>query len=278
MTNPIRMKKMLKILIIESNTNELHNRDLSLGRKGNAESYMDVLISCESSLDISIARPYFSGFNLKELNFDEIDGLVFTGSSVPWSTHSAKCRVLHIVMEKAFSEGKPVLGSCNGLQLGAVVLGGRVGVSPKGLEVGLARDIRLTKEGENHSFHSGRPRIFSAPCIHRDEVIDLPTGAVITASNDHSQVQGMVYEHQGVIFWAVQYHPEASTGTIANVIETSNVFSSSSSLVTDLRLAEVDNQGHAARRLGAIDQDLAPYMRTKEIGNWLDMIKRLKDN
>lgn len=267
---------MLKILIIESNTKELHDKDVSFGRKGNAESYMDALSSCGVDLDISIARPYFSEFNFKKLKLDEFDGVVFTGSSVPWSTHSVKCGALRLVMERAFSEGKPVLGSCNGLQLGVVVLGGRVGASHRGLEVGLARDIRLTNEGENHAFHLGRTKVFSAPCIHRDEVTDLPTGAVITASNDHSQVQGMVYEQQGINFWAVQYHPEASTGSIADVIEISDVFSNSRNLVPDLRLAESDHQSDAARRLGANGEDLVPQMRTKELTNWLAMVKKLK--
>ena len=55
---------------------------------------------------------------------------------------------------------------------------------------------------------AGRPIEYAAPCIHRDEVAQLPKDAVLLAGNAHSPVQAFVVETDTVTFWGTQYHPE----------------------------------------------------------------------
>ena len=76
------------------------------------------------------------------------------------------------------------MGSCNGLQLANVVLGGQCDPASKGKEMGIARDICITPEGLNHPIHQGQNLKFSALCVHRDHITKLAPGAIITASND----------------------------------------------------------------------------------------------
>ncbi len=266
---------MIRVLIVEGDTPELQKANNALGRPGNAENYADVLNACTSDLEIRIERPYLSDFRATDLVLDEIDGVVFTGSSVDWSADSSKAKIQRDVMESVLMAGKPVLGSCNGLQLAAVVLGGRVAVSSSGTELGIARDIQLTIEGRVHPLHMGRRSVFSCPCIHRDEVSELPSGALLTATNDHSLVQAMVFEQEGAIFWGTQYHPENSPGQFADLVENDGLFFGGSSLATELRAADSDPYGLEAQRLGARKDDLVFRTRTRELANWLAMLNKM---
>jgi GMP synthase (glutamine-hydrolysing) len=134
--------------------------------------------------------------------------MALTGSGVAFAADAREARPCRAAVERAFAAGVPVLGSCWGLQVLAVVLGGAVGASEAGFEVPVARAIGLTPAGLDHPLHARRPLVFDAPAIHRDEVRRVPLGALVTATNEHSAVQAMVYEQGGVRFWGVQYHPE----------------------------------------------------------------------
>ena len=55
---------------------------------------------------------------------------------------------LHARLWKPLLHGLPVFGSCYGMQLGVAVLGGRLYANPSGLEIAIARDIRLSDAGK----------------------------------------------------------------------------------------------------------------------------------
>ncbi len=108
----------------------------------------------------------------------------------------------------AFDSGVPGFGSCWGMQVMSVALGGRVHRHPSGYEFGLARRIRPNAAGQAHPIYQGKPDVFDALCSHQDEVCAAPPGAVVLAGNAHSAIQAMVCEDGGRSFWGVQYHPE----------------------------------------------------------------------
>lgn len=68
-----------------------------------------------------VIRPYDGDGTPDLLGFD---GIVFTGSSVGWNTDDTRAAPLAAVMRDGFAAGVPTLGSCNGMQLAASVLGG----------------------------------------------------------------------------------------------------------------------------------------------------------
>ena len=261
---------MTRIVIFEGNPAGMIARE----GHGNGDLYMAALRRAATRQpEIEIRHPYAPGFRAEAQALDGVDGIVFTGSSVQWSVDAPEAAPLRAAMEAAFAAGKPVLGSCNGLQLAAVVLGGAAGPSPNGRELGIARDVTLSEAGRNHPLHRGRRPVFAVPCVHRDEVTALPRGAVVTAGNAHSPVQAMVYEEGGIRFWGMQYHPECRPAHFAPLIEDgASLFNSAPELAADLRAADADPEGAAARRLGAIEDDLAPHMRLSELRNWLDSL------
>lgn len=63
--------------------------------------------------------------------------------------------------------------------------------------------------------HKGK--VFDAPCIHYDEVTQLPETAILLASNAHSRVQAAIIPLGASEVWAVQYHPEYDLRQVSDI-------------------------------------------------------------
>ncbi len=258
---------MLRILIIEGNSPAA----VAAGHPA-SKAFIQVGSDLSLAADWRISSPYTSP--TVKADFEEMDGVIFTGSGVDWATDAPQAAPQRAAMALAFDTGLPIWGSCNGLQLAAVVLGGVVGAAPPGVEIGIARDIRLTDAGRAHPVMAGREPGFAVPCIHRDEVQRLPEGAVLLAENAHSPVQAMAYAQDGVDFWGVQYHPEFSAKYIAEIIHRKGISNEFAKAASDLEFAETD--ATAASRLGTTPKDMMLINRTRELANWLDHVINCK--
>ncbi len=255
---------MTHIVIFEGNSPARVARGL-----GAAEAFRRVFTTFDPSVTCVVKSPFEKPVRAED--FDGVDGVVFTGSGEDWRVDDPQVACQREAMTLALTSGRPIWGSCNGMQLAALMLGGECGASPNGVEVGLAQNVHLTKEGACHPMMSGRRSGFSVPCIHRDEVQTLPRGAVSLAGNAHSPVQAFCYEHDGVDVWAVQYHPELRPQEIADCLKAHGGQDEDSLLTRDLDAAERD--ALAAARLGGSPKDLEGTSRAREIGNWLDHVK-----
>ena len=76
------------------------------------------------------------------------------------------------------------------------------------MRIGFARKIMPTEAGRGHPMFAYKPLVFDAPCIHYDEVLRLPEGSTLLASNAHSEIQAAIIPLGNTQVWAVQYHPE----------------------------------------------------------------------
>ncbi|MEM6422554.1 MAG: type 1 glutamine amidotransferase, partial [Pseudomonadota bacterium] len=248
-----------------------------------AEQYARALKRFAPDLETAIARPFFDAADI-ETDLDGIDGVALTGSGVAWSADAPEAAPHRRLVERVFAAGIPVIGSCWGLQIGAVILGGGVGISPRGLEVPVARAVRLTEAGRAHPMHAGRGAVFDVPCIHRDEVTVVPTGAVVTAANDHAAVQAMIYERGGVRFWGVQYHPEHGADVALGYLLSRNgdditggtVPAAARDILDDPEFdltTLADATGEAAlarsRQSGVGAEVFCPHRRGRELAAWL---------
>ncbi|WCL54717.1 type 1 glutamine amidotransferase [Gimibacter soli] len=163
--------------------------------------FPDIRLTVINAADPDAALPEGMGLG-------DFDGMVISGSSLrAFEDDPGITRQIDLL--KAYCEtGKPVLGSCWGLQIAAIAAGGEVAPSPIGREIGFARKLTLTPAGQVHPYFNGKPASFDAPCIHYDEVSRLPAGATLLCGNAHSPVQGAVIPIAKSEVWAVQYHPE----------------------------------------------------------------------
>ncbi|MEM7294335.1 MAG: type 1 glutamine amidotransferase, partial [Pseudomonadota bacterium] len=241
-----------------------------------AANYFEAVFSeLAPAVNLTVCEPYREAPSASTV--EAADAVVFTGSGVSWSTDAPEAKPLRKLMETAFEKEKPCYGSCNGMQLAAVVLGGSVRVSPAGSETGIVSIISLTDVLNGHPMMAGRTEYFSAPTVHRDEVDVLPTGAIHLACNAHCTHQAFAYQRDGVDFWGSQYHPEMRSVDVAHCLQRTNavVDIDNDSMVEYLLCAE-DNYD-AAEVLGTTPQRLAMATRTIELQNWLRHVGALSN-
>jgi GMP synthase (glutamine-hydrolysing) len=175
----------------------------------------------------------------------------------------------------AFTAGLPAWGSCWGLQLAAVALGGTVRRNPRGRELGVARAITATAAGRSHPLLTTRPSVFDALCSHIDELEQLPPGADVLAQNQLCAIQALAVELPSESIF-----PEFTLLVAAGLIEMR-----AASLVAegfgrdcaelvamarDFRTLHAESERRdLAWRYGIGPEILDPVRRTAEIGNWL---------
>lgn len=253
---------MLNILIVDSNPAAENAAFVANRGRAVGDNYARALHHCRDDLNITIVAPY-DGDALPPL--EDFDGVVFTGSSVVWNTDDARAEPIATAMRAVFAKGLPTLGSCNGMQLAASVLGGKSDASPNGPEDGLARDIQLTEAGRAHPLLQGRTDGYAVPCVHRDEVTELPEGAVLLAGNAHSGVQAFAFEQNGIKFWGMQYHPELDPTDLGPSLGRLGKIDSQEAA----DMGQMEHDAAAAERLGLRVSDTNPQTRMTELRNWL---------
>src|SRR5271170_2229021 len=211
----------------------------------------------------------------------DFDGVMFPGSPLHiYDRTSSVTRQIDFA-RATFAAGVPVWGSCWGLQLATVALGGSVRRNPRGRELPIARAITVTEAGRAHPLLASRPAVFDALCSHLDEIETLPPNSQVLAANELSSVQAIATKTPcGGSFLGSQYHPEHTLAVSAALIEMRAVelveegFGAKPSeilaIAADYRaLAAEPGRRDLVWRYGIASEIMDPTRRTTEIGNWL---------
>jgi GMP synthase (glutamine-hydrolysing) len=214
------------------------------------------------------------------MQLSDFHGIAWTGS--PLSTYDANPVVASQIdlARTAFQSGVPCFGSCWGLQVMAVALGGKVRLNPNGYEFGIARQIRVNADGRAHPMFEGKADVFDAVCVHQDEVSELPAGARILAGNAVSAIQAAEIADGECSFWGVQYHPEFRIAQVAALFRrragrlVKDGFARSESEIESLAddylaLDKDASRRDLAWRYGIGADVLDPLVHRREFANWL---------
>ncbi len=141
--------------------------------------------------------------------------IILSGQSNPWDDYlpESLAGIFHVIR----SAPQPILGVCGGQQQIALAFGAPVGlierIGPgKGYD-GAVRErgfseIELNPEGaaNGNLIFRGLPKAITVWESHCDEVKELPTDFICTATNDVSPIQAM--QHRSRPLFGVQFHPE----------------------------------------------------------------------
>lgn len=187
--------------------------------KSSGETYAATLAQMRPGVATTIVSPTDDDtptFTAERLA--RFDAVFLTGSPMHVYDDGPEVRRQLEFMRRVFASGTPSFGSCAGLQIAVAAAGGRVRKMPERMEAGIARRISATEAGRTHPLLAGRPPSWDAAALHGDEVLELPAGATLLASNAVTQVQAAEIRHDGGVFWGVQYHPELALREIAIAI------------------------------------------------------------
>jgi GMP synthase (glutamine-hydrolysing) len=202
------------ILVIDGNRAATRAQQVAAGGQPSGEGYAQVLQSL-AAVRCDIVRPAdgevcFPGGG----GVADYDGVAITGSALNVYDGGAHIERQVELARAVLEAGVPFFGSCWGLQVAVSAAGGRIRRNPRGREFGFARRIELAEQGRRHPMFTGKPAVFEAITVHRDDVEQLPHGAVMLACNDMG-IQALELRHGAGVFWGVQYHPEYSFDEIA---------------------------------------------------------------
>ena len=134
-------------------------------------------------------------------NIDDCDGYLITGSKLSVYDDVQWIRDLEVFINLLHSKKKSLLGVCFGHQLIAKALGGEVTKSKEGWVLGL----------QKYTFHNNFPWLeninedIKLIHSHQDQVINLPEGTTLVASNE--LVPNAMYFVEDHIM-SIQGHPE----------------------------------------------------------------------
>jgi GMP synthase (glutamine-hydrolysing) len=270
-----------RILVIDGNVSEVRTRQIAALGYDAGNGYARVLRRIDRALNIDIVAAADGPPELPPgIGLDDYDGVTMTGSALNIYNGGAPVTRQIELAKAVFAAGIPFFGSCWGLQVAVTAAGGEVRANPRGREFGFARRIALSDAGRTHRLFAGKPLVFEAPTVHRDEIASLPTGAAILAVNDFG-IQAATFRYGRGTFWGVQYHPEYDYADIAAAAERygenlviEGMFRDTQALgafAADLRSLQ-SNPSDAALlwKYGLGEAMRAEELRLLEIRNWLD--------
>ena len=270
-----------RILVIDGNVEEIRARQRAALGYDSGDGYARVLATLLPGVECDVIRPGDGAAPLPPgRSLQDYAGATMTGSALNIYHGGAPVERQVEAARAVLEAGVPFFGSCWGLQVAVTAAGGHVRANPRGREFGFARRILLNDAGRAHPMYAGKPAVFEAPTIHRDEVAELPAGATVLASNEMG-LQAATFSYGRGTFWGVQYHPEYDFQDIAAAAERygatlvgEGMFSDAAALAAyaaDLRvLQERPADSPLAWKHGLGPALTDPAIRLREIQNWID--------
>ena len=207
-----------RILVIDGNVAKIRALQSAVLGYDSGTGYARILRRIDPSLHVDVLAAADGDTLPAGVSVQNYDGVTITGSALNvYNGGEPVIRQIDLA-KSVFAAGVPFFGSCWGLQVAVTAAGGEVRANPRGREFGFGRRIHLTAAGRTHPLFTGKPDIFEAPTVHRDEIGALPAGATLLAENDFG-VQAASFTHGAGTFWGVQYHPEFDYQDIAATAE-----------------------------------------------------------
>jgi GMP synthase (glutamine-hydrolysing) len=259
----------LNILIVEGNLKD-ENRDFkNVGIPTHTESLKESLNFFSENLNFDVVNPS-SDANLDSIKskLSSYDGLIWGGSSLNIYNDTPEIKNQIEFMKECQKKVKKILAICWGMQVAVTAAGGNV-KKANGSHIGIANEIIINEEGQQHPIYKNKERKFNSPAFNFDEVVTLPKNAVCLASNKINKIQSLYFEINETKVWGLQYHPEITYEKMINLIEFRK-----DRLIENRKVFknEKEIQDHISfikDEISSSDQEL----RMAELKNWLNYIK-----
>ncbi len=276
------MAERARILIVDGYTREAREELVAGGASLAADLYKRMFRKCLAGVHCDVLFPADPGASLpRGVGLEGYDGVAWTGCSLTIYEDDPRVARQIELARAAYAAGVPGFGSCWAAQIAVVAVGGTVRANPRGREMGIARKIALTPEGRSHPLYEGKPPVFDAFISHEDEVVHLPAGAVLLASNAFTRVQAVAVSSERGTFWGLQYHPEYDLHEMARLtfcridkLVRAGLFrdrQAALDYVDKLETLHEDPQRKDLAWLLGVDEDVtSDEVRLCEVRNWIE--------
>ena len=257
-----------RILIVEGNTREENSEFSKVGINTHTESLIESINFYNKNLEIDIANPS-SDSNLKNSinSLDKYDGLIWGGSSLNIYNDTEEIRRQINFMRECQKKIKKILAICWGLQVAVTVAGGEVRKSTKGAHRGIAHNIEINKLGANQPIYLNKQKVFNSPAFNFDEVVKIPEGARLLASNKLNNVMSLRFNRNISDIWGIQYHPEITYEKMVSLIHFRKE--------RLINKGAFKNQGEINDHVSMIENEIKvteKKSRMRELENWLNYL------
>ena len=162
---------------------------------------------------------------------------------------------------------KKILAICWGLQVAVTVAGGEVRKSSKGAHRGIAHNIEINKLGANQPIYLNKKKVFNSPAFNFDEVVKIPEGARLLASNKLNNVMSLRFNRNISDIWGIQYHPEITYEKMVSLIHFRKE--------RLINKGAFKNQGEINDHVSMIENEIKvteKKSRMRELENWLNYL------
>ena len=259
---------MKKILIVEGNLREENQSFTDGGIKTHTESLKDSISYYTNDLEIDVANPS-SDSNISDVANDlqKYDGLIWGGSSLNIYSNTPEIRRQIEFMRECQNKIKKIFAICWGMQVAVTAAGGVVKKGEKGSHKGIAYDIEVNDLGLKHKLYKDKEKKFNTPAFNFDEVVKIPDGTKLLASNLVNHVQAINFKEGISDIWGIQYHPEITYNKMISLIH----FRKDRLLDRKAFKDEKEIDEHV-KKINDVNQLSDKHSRMRELKNWLDYV------
>ena len=241
----------LNLLVVEGNLQKENENFRKNGIQTHAESLKDSLEYYSKNLNIDVFNP------CSEKSFDKIlpnikkyDGLIWGGSSLNIYNDCIEIRRQISFMKECFKNIKKILAICWGMQVAVTAAG----------------DIEVNNLGLKHKLYKDKEK-FNTPAFNFDEVVKIPDGTKLLASNLVNHVQAVNFKEGVSDIWGIQYHPEITYNKMISLIHLGKDRLLDRKAFKDRK--EIDEH---VKKINDVNQLSDKHSRMRELKNWLDYV------
>ena len=170
-------------------------------------------------------------------------------------------------MKECFKNIKKIFAICWGMQVAVTAAGGIVKKGEKGSHKGIAYDIEVNDLGLKHKLYKNKEKKFNTPAFNFDEVVKIPDGTKLLASNLVNNVQAINFKEGVSDIWGIQYHPEITYNKMISLIH----FRKDRLLDRKAFKDEKEIDEHV-KKINDVNQLSDKHSRMRELKNWLDYV------
>ena len=199
----------LNILIVEGNIREDSEFFIKAAGASAADNLKNLISKIEPLSNVKIINPGHDDETKNALkNMNQYNGIVFTGGAMRLNDMTDIIKKHINFASNCFTQKKKILAICWGLQICSTAAGGKVNPGKNGAHIGIASDVIINNDGQNHFIYKDKKKFFTSPAFNFDEVSELPKNAILLSSDKVNNVMGVSFNAGNSEIIGLQYHPD----------------------------------------------------------------------